>query len=519
MTSSLNEATRKQLTPVTEEDYGTYINAAFDAAKEEIGVQDPRVTEQDGKSASWWRRLSAHPWVPSWRRISRAMAVLLGALAIWGVAVSVAGDTATPGGQLFSVVVLCVVAHFAGKLMQLISLPPLLGMLLAGVTLRNVGFVHLSSDYLHVAAILRKMALSVILIRAGLGLDPVALRRLSLLVLRLAALPSLVEAAALTVITHLLLGMPWIWGLLLGSVMAAVSPAVVIPCLFRLQAKGYGTDKGIPTLVIAAASLDDVIAVTAFGIVLSIIFSSGSLTMKIIQGPLTILIGVAFGIIWGAFARVVPQKLDTHVSELRTLVVGGGGFLAVLGSDAIGFDGAGPLGCILAAFVACQAWRQQGWSDSQNPVADHFRVVWLVFQTLLFALIGTEIDLMILKPTDVALGAACLIIALSCRIFISVVVAFGGNLTWKEKLFVSLAWFPKATVQAALGPVALDMVRTLGRQEEAHVASQVLTLSVMAILLTAPAGAALITLLGTRLLTKDSASTSPAVERPAQTSG
>nr|CAD7194576.1 unnamed protein product [Timema douglasi] len=121
----------------------------------------------------------------------------------------------------------------------------------------------------------------VILIKAGLGLDAGALRRLSLIVVRLAFIPCLAEAATVCLVSHFLLGYSWLWGLLLGFILGAVSPAVVVPSLLSLKEKGYGEDKGISTLVVAASSIDDIAAISGFGIVLSVIFSQGKIVNDI----------------------------------------------------------------------------------------------------------------------------------------------------------------------------------------------------------------------------------------------
>nr|CAD7429438.1 unnamed protein product [Timema monikensis] len=186
----------------------------------------------------------------------------------------------------------------------------------------------------------------------------------------------------------------------------------------------------------------------------------------------------------------------------RTILIGGGGLMAVLGSEAISFDGAGPLGCIVAAFVASCGWRNQGWSEEHNPVAENFALIWTFFQPILFSLIGTEINIFVLEVHTVGLGLVCLMLALLVKMLLSIMAAMGGGFSWKEKLFVSMAWFPKATVQAALGPIALDLARNLDAKDNIVLADKVLIVAVLAIMITAPLGAIVITLFGPRLLNK-----------------
>ncbi|KAE8740069.1 hypothetical protein FOCC_FOCC014437, partial [Frankliniella occidentalis] len=182
---------------------------------------------------------------------------------------------------------------------------------------------------------------------------------------------------------------------------AAVSPAVTVPCLFRLRGKGYGTAKGIPTLIIAISGIDDAASVAGFGIISSIMFSHDSLLYQIVQGPLSVVMGLGFGVLWGVLAKYVPERNDPFVVPMRVLMLFGGGLIAVLGSESIGLGGAGPLAVVSAAFVSCYSWTQQGWEFEENPVATAFEIFWMVFEPILFGLTGTMIKMDELDPQNV----------------------------------------------------------------------------------------------------------------------
>ncbi|XP_069702873.1 sodium/hydrogen exchanger 9B2-like isoform X1 [Periplaneta americana] len=442
-------------------------------------------------------RVLSHPWCI---RVSRPLALWVLGLMLWGLAAAKLGPMAGPDGQLFRIGLLGVVAHLVGFAVGLTGLPPLLGMMVAGVILRNVDVVVVTGPYLDVASAIREMALVVILIRAGLELDPIALKRLGGMVLRIAICPAVVEAVCVAAITNILLDLPWIWGSLLGAVLAAVSPEVVIPLLFTLQTKGnYGKSKGIPTIVIAAASFDDVVAISAFGVLLSIATSTGDITSKIIQCPVGLVIGICCGLGLGLFLRYIPRQDDNLVTTLRTLLLAAAGLFLVFGSAAVGYEGAGPLACIMASFFASNGWAPK----EKHTVEKNFALLYTIFQPLQFGLIGIEINVNVLEGRTVGLGIASLLASLAARIAASIAVAAGGNLNLKEKLFISFAWFPKATVQAALGPVALDIVRKMQLQEFEKYANIVLIVAVLSILITAPVGAILISYLGPRLLEKE----------------
>ncbi|XP_046675876.1 sodium/hydrogen exchanger 9B2-like isoform X3 [Homalodisca vitripennis] len=440
----------------------------------------------------------------------QVVGVLVFVVLVWALLYSLVHHEVTPRGDLFKILVLVLLAFLAGRLVALIRLPPLLGMLITGIILRTSGFYQISGVYTHIVITLREIALSVILIKAGLGLDPVALYKLSLVVIRLAICPCIAEAVGAAVVSHFILGYPWLWGLLLGFLLSAVSPAVVVPVLLGLQERGYGESKGIATLVIAASSMDDVLAISIYGICLSMIFSTGNsnLSQQLLQGPLEMVIGLAIGIVWGLLTAVIPHRDDKLVVLKRSVMVGAGGLCAVLGAELVGFPGAGPLACITASFVGCVCWKVQGWS-SHNPVSNVFGKVWLILQPMLFGLIGAEIDLKELRLETISSGLAVIFGALVIRVICCCFVLLGGNLNMKEMLFVNLAWLPKATVQAALAPDALDMVRRDENPTQVDIdrGEQILTIAVLSILVTAPLGSIGITLGGPRLLSTSGAIT------------
>ncbi|XP_046835011.1 uncharacterized protein LOC124431311 isoform X2 [Vespa crabro] len=190
-----------------------------------------------------WKRACPQPFCPSYRKFARVLCLFLLGLLVWGIVYSIAGKDAAPGGPLFGLATLCIAAHFGGWLFSLTTLPALIGMLITGMILKNANLISIDDRYAIVVSNLRKIALVIILTRAGLDLDPIALKRLKITVPKLGLIPWFVEAGMIAVLTRYLIGLPWIWGLLLGSIIAAVSPAVVVPCLFRLREKGYGVAK------------------------------------------------------------------------------------------------------------------------------------------------------------------------------------------------------------------------------------------------------------------------------------
>ncbi|XP_073093332.1 sodium/hydrogen exchanger 9B1 isoform X2 [Manis javanica] len=423
-------------------------------------------------------------------------------LMIWCMCWSFSGPEVLPGGNLFGLLIIFFSAIIGGKLLELIripsvpQLPPLLGMLLAGFTIRNVPYlserIRVSNTW---SLTLRNTALTIILIQAGLGLDSQALKHLKGVCLRLAMGPCLMEACATAVISHFLLNFPWQWGFLLGFVIGAVSPAVVIPSMLLLQENGYGIEKGIPTLLIAASSLDDILAITGFNTCFSIVFSSGSILNNVLASCRDILVGILIGAVLGIFVRYFPSEDQTRLPLKRAFLVVSMGVSAVLGSHQIGLHGAGELCILVLTFVA-----GMNWSKEKIRVQIIIKAVWDIFQPLLFGLVGSEVSVAALKSNVIGICVATISLALLVRISFTFTLMCFAGFNLKEKMFIALSWIPKATVQAVLGPLALETARISAPHLEPY-SKDVMTVAFLAILFTAPNGALIIGILGPKVLT------------------
>ncbi|XP_008579129.1 PREDICTED: mitochondrial sodium/hydrogen exchanger 9B2 [Galeopterus variegatus] len=423
---------------------------------------------------------------------------------LWAVVWSVTGSECLPGGNLFGIIILFYCAVIGGKLLQLIKiptlppLPPLLGMLLAGFLIRNIPVISDNVQIKHKwSSSLRSIALSIILVRAGLGLDSEALKKLKSVCVRLSLGPCLVEACASALLAHFLMGLPWQWGFILGFVLGAVSPAVVVPSMLLLQGGGYGVEKGVPTLLMAAGSFDDILAITGFNTCLGIAFSTGSTVFNVLKGLLEVAIGVATGSLLGFFIQYFPSSDQRKLVWKRAFLVLGFSVLAVFSSVYFGFPGSGGLCTLVMAFLA-----GMGWSSKKAEAEKIIAVAWDIFQPLLFGLIGAEVSIASLRPETVGLCVATLGIAVLIRILTTFLMVCFAGFNMKEKIFISFAWLPKATVQAAIGSVALDTARAHEEKQLEAYGMDVLTVAFLAILITAPIGSLLIGLLGPRLLQK-----------------
>ncbi|XP_074084882.1 sodium/hydrogen exchanger 9B1-like [Macrotis lagotis] len=437
--------------------------------------------------------------------INRVITYAVILLVFWLVIWSYTGKEVYPNGSLFGMLVIFHVALFGGQILRLIKipfvppLPPLLGMLLAGFVLRNTPGLR---DYIHVnrawSSYLRSTALTIILVRAGLGLDPQALKKLKGVCLRLSMGPCCFEASAAAVFSHLILKFPWQWGFLLGFVLGAVSPAVVVPSVLMLQEQGYGVKKGVPTLMIAASSFDDILAITGFNTFLGITFSSGPVYKSVLWGILEAGIGVVTGIIMGIFVRFFPSSDQSTCHWKRAFLILGIAIVAVIGSGRIGLHGAGGLTTIVMTFISAM-----GWSNDKVRVQSIVAGTWKIFQPLLFGLVGAEVSVGNLESNTIGYCVCIVMLSVIVRLLVTFLLLSYAGFTIKEKVFISVAWLPKATVQAVLGPLALETSIAKNLPEAEGYAKNVMTMAFLAILITAPNGALLIGLLGPKALELD----------------
>ncbi|XP_059167523.1 sodium/hydrogen exchanger 9B2-like [Physella acuta] len=454
------------------------------------------------RDASCLRKLLHGCLCPPSGKVGAVLMVVLMFSLGWAALWSVTKKEVLPNGSLYPVFILFVCSWCGGYLVKQTPFPPLIGMLIVGFVLKNVTYIDIAEKINpQWSSNARSMALTVILTRAGLSLDPGALRRLSFVVLRLAFLPSVCELVVDSVMARVLLGLPWTWAFMLGFVMSVVSPAVVVPSMLSLSQRGYGLDKGIPTLILAACSLDSVLAITGFGVLLGVNFSKGDVVWNSLKGPVEVIAGVCYGCVVGVLLWYIPQRSSQSRVFFRSAMLVSAGLVAIFGSKAIDWSGSGPIGCLAVAFVAGYRWRQE-YQGLKNPVEDVMSALWMVFMPLLFSFIGAAVSVQNLKSVTVGYGVAILFAGLATRLLVAGLSVLRTDLNMRERIFVPLAWIPKATVQAAIGGVAYDTAVEQGKPDLVILGKQVLTIAVLAILIAAPIGSLLIALMGPRLLRK-----------------
>ncbi|GFR22102.1 hypothetical protein TNCT_195941 [Trichonephila clavata] len=296
--------------------------------------------------------------------------------------------------------------------------------------------------------------------------------------------------------------------------LSAVSSAVTVPGLLKFKDKSMGIKKGIPTLIIAASSLDDIVAITGFTIMFTITLSKGdNIWLLFLKGILEPVGGIALGSLCGVILWVLPSSLSTSATTVyyHVILLCLMGFTGMFLSHRLDVAGIGPMMCLVMAFVASLDWEKHVLQlEKIERVID---VMWITLEPFLFSLMGAELSLRTLK-SNIGFTILSILISLAFRILTVMVVCIGGGFLFKEKIFITVSWIPKATVQAAVGSQALDYVVANGLSEDlkSH-AEKILAAAVLSILLTAPAGAALIDILGPFCLSDDSESESKDVEK------
>ena len=357
-----------------------------------------------------------------------------------------------------------------------LKLPGLLGMLLTGIVLGPYVLNLLDENLLNISSELRKMALIIILMRAGLGLDISGLKKIGRPAVMMCFVPASFELLGMLVLAPRLLGLSVLEAAILGSVLAAVSPAVVVPRMVRLMEEGYGTEKGIPQLILAGASVDDVYVIVLFTTFSGIMQGKSVLVMSFLNIPISIILGMIIGLLAGCLLARYFEKV--HIRDtVKVLILLSISFLLVVAEDhmttAITFSA---LIAVMFLGVGLQKYREV----TAKRIAVKCGKMWVAAEVFLFVLVGATVNIGYLS--HVGLKAVVLICgALIFRMAGVFVCLLGTDMNGKEKLFTMMAYTPKATVQAAIGGIPLALGFACG--------DVVLTVAVLAIVLTAPLGA------------------------------
>lgn len=378
--------------------------------------------------------------------------------------------------MFLSIALILILGMTLGWLCQKCKLPSLLGMLATGIVLGPYVLDWMDPAILSVSPDLRKIALIIILTRAGLSLDLSGLKKIGRPAVMMCFVPASFELLGMLLLAPKVLGITVLEAAVMGAVLAAVSPAVVVPRMVRLMEEGYGTEKGIPQLILAGASVDDVYVIVLFSTFTSLIQGGGVSVMEFANIPISIAAGVVIGWILGWILSKYFEKV--HVRDtIKVLIILSVSFLLVAAEDALKTP------VTFSALIAIM-FIGIGLQKYREPVARRlsakYNKLWVAAEVFLFVLVGATVNIGYLA--NVGVGALVVIAgALVCRMAGVFVCLLGTEFNAKERLFAMMAYTPKATVQAAIGGIPLSMGLACG--------NITLTVAVLAIVITAPLGA------------------------------
>ncbi len=387
-----------------------------------------------------------------------------------------------------SIALIVILGLLFDYLFRKMKLPGLVGMLVVGVLCGPYVLNIMRPELLKVSADLRMVALIVILLRAGLELRRDTLNRVGKTALIMSTVPAIFEGAVITIMAPMLFGISYLEAAILGSIIAAVSPAVVVPMMINFIDRRLGTKKGIPTMILGASSVDDVFVIVIFTIFLGMYGGTHiNIGRKLLEIPETILLGIAAGSILGYILYHVFERFQLRATKMTISVVAVSILLTWLEEELrTKVAMSALLGIMTVGFILLEKTEIRAHKISQK-----LSKVWIFAEILLFVLVGAQVNIKVAWDAGMA-GALLIVVALIGRSLGTYLSLIGTNLNLKERLFCIISYIPKATVQAAIGAVPLEAGVKSG--------DIILAVAVLSILITAPLGAIGIKVTGERWL-------------------
>ena len=378
--------------------------------------------------------------------------------------------------MLFSLSLILIIGFSLSGILNKLHIPGLIGMIATGILLGPFVLDLISPDILNISADLREIALIVILMRAGLSIDINDLKKVGRPAILMCFVPATLEIIAIVLLAPPLLGLSTIEAAILGTVVAAVSPAVIVPRMLHLMETGYGKNKRIPQLIMAGASIDDIYVIVLFTSFMGIYQGDGFSASTILSIPVAITSGVMVGIISGLALVKVFKRFHMR-DTIKVLILLSTSFLFISLESFV--EGVVPMSGLIAV-MALGGTILKSYEVLAKRLKGKFSKIWVGAEIMLFVLVGAAVDITYLA--DAGLGSVLLILlALIFRVIGVAISLIKTNLSLKERLFCALAYLPKATVQAAIGAIPLTSGVAAG--------NTILTVAVLAILITAPIGA------------------------------
>ena len=382
--------------------------------------------------------------------------------------------------MLTSIELIILLGLFIGSIFTKLKLPSLVGMILTGIILGPHMLNLLDSSIIGISSELRQIALVIILTRAGLALDIKDLKKVGRPAILMCFIPATLEILGFIILGPKLLNLPILDSAILGTVIAAVSPAVIVPRMLKLIEEGYGTNKSIPQLILAGASVDDIFVIVLFTSFTSIATTGSNFSISsIIEIPISIIIGIILGILTGIVLVYLFKKIHIRDS-IKILIILSVSFLFITVEDLL--KGFIPISGLLAV-MSLGATILKIYSKLARRISNKYSKLWVGAEVFLFVLVGASVDIKYAMNSGI-ITIILILGALVFRIFGVLLSLIKTEMNFKERLFSAIGYMPKATVQAAIGALPLSMGLASGEI--------ILTVAVLSIIITAPLGATLI---------------------------
>lgn len=392
--------------------------------------------------------------------------------------------------MLLSLALILIIGFSLSGILNRFNIPGLIGIIFTGILLGPYVLNLISPEILAISTDLREIALIVILLRAGLSLDIKDLKKVGRPALLMSFVPATFEILAVTLLAPMLLGITTLEAAIMGAVLGAVSPAVVVPRMLHLMESGYGKKKKIPQMIMAGASVDDIYVIVLFTAFLKMYGGEGFSATSILSVPVSVVSGLVLGAVSGIIIVWVFKNIHMR-DTVKVLIILSASFLFMTVEDLL--SKVIPLSGLLAV-IALGAVILKQYEPLAKRLVGKFSKIWVGFEILLFVLVGAAVDIRALSGAGFSL-VLLILLALAIRVLGVYVSLYKSKLTQKEKLFTSIAYLPKATVQAAIGSIPLASGVAAG--------NTILTVAVLAIIITAPLGAMGIDATHKKLLTKE----------------
>lgn len=392
--------------------------------------------------------------------------------------------------MLYSLALIIICGFALAGVAQKLKLPSLIGMILTGIILGPHVLNIIAPSILNISADLRKIALIVILTRTGLALDMKVLKKVGRPAILMCFVPATFEFVCVAIFAPIFFSISYLEAAIMGAVLAAVSPAVVVPRMLQLMENGYGKSKGIPELIMAGASADDIYVIVLFTSLLDMYHGKGLDVASFIKIPISIVTGLFLGVVGGLFLVWIFKKIHMR-DTIKLFLLFSMTFLFVSLEDVVKVYI--PVSGLLAV-MALGGTILKKYEVLAKRISVKYSKVWVGAELLLFVLVGAVVEVSYIGSAGI-MAVILIILALFFRMIGVFVCLLKTNLNKKEKIFCAISYLPKATVQAAIGSIPLAVGVSAG--------NTIITVAVLAIMISAPLGAIGMDVMYKRLLKKE----------------